>query len=75
MLAEETAASRFFAIMAGLIGAAGVAITVWMLAQSGGMFPGLKPWLAALATVAMHCACPSWRGTGIRPAGRQARAG
>ena len=40
MLAEEkAAASRFFAIMAGLIGAAGVVVTVWMLAQNGGMFP------------------------------------
>ena len=39
MLAEEkAAASRFFAIMAGLIGAAGVVVTVWMLAQNGGMF-------------------------------------
>ena len=39
MLAEEKPPRPFFAIMAGLIGAAGVAITVWMLAQSGGMFP------------------------------------
>ena len=63
--------------MAGLIGAAGVVVTVWMLAQSGGMFPGLKPWLAALAATVANALClpPSWRGTGIPPAGRQARAG
>ena len=58
MLAEEkAAASRFFAIMAGLLGAAGVVVTVWMLAQNGGMFPGLKPWLAALAATVANALC------------------
>ena len=56
--------------MAGLIGAAGVAITVWMLAQSGGMFPGLKPWLAALAATVANALClPFVAGTGIPAAG------
>ena len=76
MLAEEkAAASRFFAIMAGLIGAAGVVVTVWMLAQNGGMFPGLKPWLAALAHRG-QCTVPALRGGLLAPrASRRARAG
>ena len=28
-----------------------------MLAQSGGMFPGLKPWLAALAATVANALC------------------
>ena len=58
MLAEEkAAASRFFAIMAGLIGAAAA------LSSRSGCWPRtaacsrLKPWLAALAATVANALC------------------
>ena len=74
MLAEEkTAASRFFAIMAGLIGAAGVAITVWMLAQSGGMFPP-ETLAGGAGRHRGQCTVPALRGGYWHTAGRPAGA-